>query len=381
MIKVRIVRGVGAAVTGASGLLLLGGSEACSAPVATDGAGGRGDPASTSTGVTLDDAGTGTLALDYAYGETPGGLAFLATGSVDELVRVGERLTATVPAYFIWSFTHPDEVAPDDVARGRQLTATITVSFLRAGQVTGATTLGIASWSGAELYALRGETGAFTVPARTDALTFDIVFGDLADPGRTAHLPAEIMAPVYVFGGELPLKHALFDTEGPRLRTRIVEGGRASAGADVVVTYTDWRANTVIDSYSLDRQIGTAQAFGRFGSFEMPIYGELAYEVSYGYAFDGAWQAEAALPEVSSRLLLSPRTAFESTLHAEEGARALSAYFHVKVFLAVDYARYGNVTSRRYAQGDRVLLRERYDNADGVAFRNYELALEPQAGR
>ena len=381
MIKVRVVRGVGAAVTGASGLFLLGGSEACSVPVATDGEGGRSPTAAAATGVTADGAGTGTLSLDYAYGATPGGLAFLATSSVDEFVRVGERLTATVPAYFIWSYTHPDDVAPDDVARGRQLTATITVSFNSGGQVIGATTLGLASWSGQELYALRGETAAFTVPARTDALTFDIVFGDLADPGKTAHLASDATAPVQVFGGELPQKHALFDNEGAALRTRIVEGGKASAGADVVVTYTDWRANTVVDSYSLDRQIGTAQAFGRFGSYEMPIYGELAYEVSYGHAFDGAWQAEAALPQASSRLVLAPRTAFEATLHAPEGARTLAAYFHVKVFLAVDYARYGNVTSRRYHQGDRVLLRERYDNPDGVAFRNYELALETEARR
>jgi len=48
----------------------------------------------------------------------------------------------------------------------------------------------------------------------------------------------------------------------------------------------------------------------------------------------------------------------------------------VKVYLVADYARWGEVTVRRYNQGDRILLRDRYDNAGGVPFQNYELPLE-----
>lgn len=371
MVKVRVVRGVGAAVTGASGMLILGGSQAC----AVDGGGVPEGATSSSSAVTVTGPGTGTLALDYAYGAN-GGFAFLATNSTDEFVRVGERLTATVPAYFLWSYLHPNDVAPDDADRAKQLTATITVSFNSRGAVIGTAKLGLATWTGDEFYSVRGETAPFTVPPLTDAMTFDLVFGDLADPSATAHFTPNATQAVNVFGGELPLKHALFDNDGSALRTRVVEGGNAYAGADVVLTYTDWRANTVVDSYSLDRQIGTAQGYGRFGSYEMPIFGDLSYEVSYGHAFDGAWQAETALPQAASRLVLSPRTAFETTLHAPAGARSLSAYFHVKVFLTVDYSRYGNVLSRRYAQGDRVLLRDRYDNLNGVAYQNYQLPLE-----
>lgn len=369
MVKVRVIRGVSAAITGASGLVLLGGSEACTAPV-TDADGNE------ATGSALTSPGTGTLSLDYAYGVTPGGLAFLATSSTDEFVRVGEKLNVTLPAYFIWSYTHPNEVAPDDLARAEQLTATITVFFNSRGGVIGQAKLGVTSWTGDQFYALRGATDAFVIPDRTDALTFDIAFGDSADATKTAHVSSEVTMPVYVFGGELPLKHAVFDNDGAALRTRVVEGGDAVRGANVVLTYTDWRANTVIDSYSLDRQIGTAEGYGRFGTYEMPIYGDLTCEVSYGHAFDGSWQAETPLPQIASHLVLAPRTAFETTLASPPSAQNLFAYFHVKAFLTVDYSRWGTVLTRRYKQGDKVLLRDRYDNLNGVPFKNYQLPLE-----
>jgi hypothetical protein len=371
MIKVRVIRGAAAAVTGASGIALIGGAEACAVPAQPGESVDTGSVASAFS----SDAGTGTLALDYTYYPTFG-FNFTATNTTDEFVRVGEKMSARIPAYFIWSRIHPADAAPEELERATKLQATVTVTFLSKGAPIGSAKLTIQSWLGQYVYDLVGVTNSFVVPERTDALTFDVVLSDRADRTASEHIDGTKLQPVYVFGGDLPNKHAIFDNDATTLRTRIVEGGSLVEGSDVTVTYTDWRANTVVDTYSLDRQIGTAKEFGRFGQYEMPISGDLAYEVSYGYAFDDAWHAETALAAGASHLLLGARTAYETTLHAPAGARKLSAYFHVKVYLVVDYSRWNNVTWRRYNQGDRILLRDRYDNRDGVAFQNYELPIE-----
>ena len=45
-------------------------------------------------------------------------------------------------------------------------------------------------------------------------------------------------------------------------------------------------------------------------------------------------------------------------------------------FLKVDYSRYSNITSRKYADGERILVREKWDNENNAAGDNWDLATE-----
>ena len=120
-----------------------------------------------------------------------------------------------------------------------------------------------------------------------------------------------------------------------------------------------------------------ATSFGRFGSFSMPIQGELEYEISYAVAIDGVWQAEKALTANGKSRLLAPfgRTAYEGSITVPDAGQKIEIYFHVKTFLKVDYNRFSNVGWRKYAQGDRILVREKWDNENGVAFEMSSRAL------
>src|SRR5262249_53782349 len=162
------------------------------------------------------------------------------------------------PAWTLWTHLHPSEPLPD-IERAKKLTAAVKVLFLGQGEILGSETVTIRAWSGDDVWALTATTGTFRIPARTDTLDFELDIADLADPSASHHSERSAFAKIAVFGGELPLKHALFDNDYSALRTRIIEGGQAVRGADLQITYTDWRANTVVDSYSLDRNIGTAR--------------------------------------------------------------------------------------------------------------------------
>src|SRR5207249_3110872 len=134
-------------------------------------------------------------------------------------------------------------------------------------------------------------------------------------------------------------KHIVFDNDFSTLRNRTIEGGNPIATSQLGITYTDWRADTVVDKSSIDTQIGTTISFGRFGTIEMPIYGDIKYEVSFGQAFDDYWQAEAPLAATTtSRVLrLQGRTAFETSFFVPQYPHKIDMYFHVKAYLVVDY--------------------------------------------
>jgi hypothetical protein len=176
----------------------------------------------------------------------------------------------------------------------------------------------------------------------------------------------------------VPNKTALFDTSGSTLRQRILEGGKPVAGANLAIAYTDWRAATLSDSSSIDRTIGDATSFGRFGAFKMPIAGELEYEISYSVAVDGVWQAEQALAANGKSRLMPAygRVAYEGVFAMPAGAKKLEVYFHVKTFLVVDYGKFSNVGWRKYEQGQRLLVREKWDNENGAYADNYDFTTE-----
>src|SRR5262249_29838331 len=133
MVKVRVARdlrdsiGIGA-VPLASSLVLL--NTACTAPL--DAGALQPESSAASSSALTEDGGTGTLSLQYWYGPNGPSLLFNATNSTDEFVRVGETMTATIPAWYLWNLAHPNDPAPD-ADRAKQLTAQVTVLFQSQG--------------------------------------------------------------------------------------------------------------------------------------------------------------------------------------------------------------------------------------------------------
>ena len=325
-------------------------------------------------------AGAATLELGYSS-SVPGALDLAVTASTtDEFVRTGEKLKVSVPGWLAWQTLHPNDPTPD-AARTKKLRIEAHAKFLSNGQVVKTKVIKSSAntWTGDNYYNLVTVTSkSVTVPDDIDAVAIDIVLKDLGDAAATATIGADAVGPVQVFGGQGDLRHVLFDNDAGDLRERVVEDEPLISGASAVVSYTDWRANTLVDSYSINRQIGVVQGWGRFGQFSMPIFGDLVNEVSMGWYADDAqgWRPEAALPAVTdSRLLPEGRKTFQTELALSAGTTKLAAWFHVKTYLVADYSKYGNVTQSFYQQGDKILVAEKWDNPSG-SYSNYEYGLE-----
>lgn len=373
MIKVRVVRGIQTGLPLASGLLALSGIvTACTAPEEGE------DFDSDESALTVTNPGTGVFELGWAWG-TPTGYSFTAKNSTDEYVRALEKMTFSIPATFLWSQLHPSEAFPEDMARLKSLSATVSITYYKQGASYGQTSVKTTSWQGENAFNLTSETTSFIVSRRAQAMRFAIQIKDSgASPPVTKTLDESSFFEIAVIGGTLPQKTLLFDSVGSNLRSRVLEGGNPVRGAELALGYTDWRAATLVDASAIDRQIGTATSFGRFGPIEVPIYGELEHEITYGAAIDGVWQDEQPLVANGKSRLLPPtgRVAYEGSLSLPKSAQGLQLYFHVKTFLKVDYSKHQNVTSRRYADGERRLVREKWDNENGAVNDNYDFATE-----
>lgn len=374
-IKVRVLRGVQAGLTGMSGLVALSsGVAACAAeqPVAED-------VASDDSALTVSNPGTGVFELAWDYG-TPIGYSFSAKNSTDEYVRASEKMTFAIPAHFLWQRLYPNDAMPNDVSRLQKLSAKVKIIYVKEGAVYASTNVATTgAFQGSQIWDTAALTNSFIVSKRAQGVRFELTISDAADPTKHATVPANELNEIPVFGGTLPNKTALFDTVGSAMRQRIIEGGNAVAGANLAIGYTDWRAATLNDSISIDRTIGNATSFGRFGSFQMPINGELEYEITYAAAIDGVWQgSETALSANAKSRLMPPygRTAYEGVLAVPNGAKNVEIYFHVKTFLVVNYDKFSNVGWRKYQQGERILVRERWDNEHGAYADNYDFPTE-----
>jgi hypothetical protein len=372
MIRVRVTRTGNASRLGASGVLLLTARLAASPTTEP-----LEDVEVDESAFTVMNPGTGVFELAWAHA-APTGYTFVGKGSIDEFVRARQRMSFVVPAHYLWERLHPTEAFPNDPDRLKKLSAKLKVLYVRDGAVIGATTVKTKGWEGVDSWALTATTGSFSVHRRAHAVRFEMTVNDAGAPGKTVTVGASDFLEVPVIGGDVPSKTALFDSDGPALRTRILEGGAPVRGADLTLGYTDWRAATLVDASRIDRQIGTATSFSRFGAIELPIHGELQHEVSYDVAFDGAWQGETLLAGNAASRLVSGlgRVAFEGQLFVPKTATSIEVFFHVKTFLKVDYGRFSNVTWRKYQDGQRLLVAEKWDNENGVPYDNYDFAPE-----
>jgi hypothetical protein len=377
MVKVTIRR-LRAGLTGASGLILLGQADAgCAAPVEHESVG------TTGSADTAINPGTGTLTLAPGWGASTILYSFNVAGSVDEYLRVGQVVTFDLSPYDIWESIHPGVSAPSDPSLLTTLTPTFAVQFVGQGDVLGTATSTVKSWNVAAPYAISGTSTPFTIPAGTDTLVIALSIVDATDKSHVELSEIDFQTlPVFgaVLANQAPTKHAIFDNEGSgALRTRIIEGGSLVQTGWVDVALTDWRADEIVQKTLLDTQIGTAENYGRFGAQIIPIYGSVTYEVSVGWEQDQeGWSEWPMSADASPRVLDLPgRTAYETTLGLED-VSTLSLYFHVKAFLQVDYTPYGtSVVSKLYTQGQSVLLKEAWDNANGVPGANYVLPVVP----
>lgn len=318
--------------------------------------------------------GSGTLALD---GWTGNLRVMLSASSTDEFLRAGELLQMELPAWLLWDALYPGTALPNDLTRLQKLAATVSVVVIDKGTTIATLKVPVASYNGADPYALDAITKSFTIPSKADALKFEILVTDAMAPGVSKVIGQNELTVLPVFGGELPDKNLLFDSVQTTKRQRVIEGDDPIAGAKLNLAFSDWRADVLVDKSSLDLQIGKAQSATRFGIVIVPIYGKLVHEVSYGVYFDdgGGWRPEVALtPNAASRSLGANRTAYEGTVLVPAKARRMAMYAHVKSYLVADYTGIQSITEKWYADGQKVDKAEAYDNPSG-AFTNYTFSV------
>jgi hypothetical protein len=367
MIKVR-VRLSGTGVAAASGLVALAGAPLGCAmePV---------EPGDEPTAEAEDalSPGSGTLSLDGF----PGSYSLtLTTSTTDEFLRAGETLKIEMPVWLLWDKLNPGLQLPTDLARLAAISAKVTVRARDKTTTIATLTAPTASHVGQDPYSFEAVTKAFIVPTKADWIGFEVLVTD-AVTGSTAQIPLAEMPTLAIFGGELPSKSLFMDQVQSTKRQRIIEGDDPIAGAELVLAYTDWRADVVVDKSQIDTQIGKAMAGTRFGWVEIPIYGKIVHEVSYGVYFDdgGGWRSEVALtPNTNSRYLGPSRTAYEGKVAVPAKARRMALYAHVKTYLLADYTPYSNISQQWYAPGSLTEKADRYDNPNG-SFTNYTFSV------
>ncbi|MFO0678135.1 MAG: hypothetical protein U0169_16490 [Polyangiaceae bacterium] len=324
MLKVRIqdnLHDLKVGVAGASSLLVLGsglgaGALGCASH-------GEGDTdVDTSSESAYSIANPGSAVLEFGWGpsyDKPYGLQVRST-TTDEFLRVGQKVSFSVSAYFVWNHLTNAGWPTDDKVKNAAVK--IKALYLRDGSVIGSEEVASQAWTGTGLYDTTAKTGEVTIPKECDRVRFEATLSDTTDPAKLVNVASGQITEFPVLGAHSPIKNVLFDNNGNQKRDRVLEGGSPVRGGDFAITYTDWRANTVVDSFGIDREIGQAQGHGRFGTYSYGLQGELEHEVSVGWYFDDGqgWRAEESLrANKKSELLAAGRTAFEKSLTVPSG--------------------------------------------------------------
>lgn len=360
MIKIKLFQNVGLGVAGAAAMVGSAFATGCSAEPAQD--------AQASSESNELNVGSGTLALhgfEVLYSSTSNG---------DEFIRAGERLRATLELNDALHFL--ENASRGAAARIGSDASKVSVKVRLTYKGTDGSTRSVdvpASWSPSHGTQV-ATSDEFVVPARTPRMTVayvlqetgqnEVVVGD----GWVGH------ASFAIFGAYTPDKLALWDNDarGGR-RLRVVEGGALAPGANVTLSYTDWRSDREIDKSSLDLVIGEGQSFSRFGMGIFDVKGDLKYDVSFVYSVDGGqtWVDGGLLEEhVNPDVLSSPggsqRKSYEKTFRLPQNARGLLVAFHVEAYMIAD-PHY--VFIRHWKPGielgKKYKLRDIWDNNDG----------------
>jgi hypothetical protein len=367
MVKIS-VRKAGAALLGAA---LMQGAAGC-APADrhgsdwTDGAGEAGFEtaiASGSAAYSVPSPGEGMLSIEYVY--APSGsqkLFFVTGGSSDEFVRTGEKLTATIAGWMIGSLIQTDSgaVTPETVSGAK---VQLAVTWMKGPAVLSTQAVKVASWKGDPTFGWPDAiTDAFVVPAGATGMRAAI---EATSPDGTKSA-RDAIGETPVFGGALPTKHLFYDLDTTgAARSRMIERGAPIAGAELVVAYAEPRADRLVDSGSIDRRIGRVKTYNpRFGTTEGDIFGQLVHVISVGWDVGNGYQEQALVASPSS--YVHGGVSQETRLAIPAKATKLSMYFHVKTYVVASYPTYGEVTERKFADNQWVLVREKWDNPGGA---------------
>jgi hypothetical protein len=343
------------------------------------------------------------LELGFAYqldGAPTAELLVRDPVGTDEFVRAGQSLRVRVSQYYLWQTLYPSEYW-GDASRLDQLALAVKVQHLSHGAPVGTPlTLAMTGWDTPQPYGSKEAiVEPFTVESGADSLRFTLVVTDSAAPSARAEMGYPTLPPIAVFGGG-PDKTVLFDSTGSQptdtLRTRVLDGGDVVASGTMTIAYTHFRADRVANVQGIpyaDTVIGQQRNYGRGGPAVIDIIGKVVHEISAGVEFDGGagWYPEMAMianARSRERAEVYPpttyyyggvygmQTVYELAVRVPEAATKASVYFHVKTYLVADYSNVYEITSKNYADGERILLRDSYDNPDGSGT-NYDLAVDP----
>ena len=363
MIKVRVLHGFAAAGAAA---LALPSALGCSAPSEEVGSG--------TENFTEISPGSGSLAL-HSYR-----VDYASTSGGDEFVRVGEKMTFAVAfndvLHRIASEYDPTlaTLRTELLADPSKVKLTLKVTYTKADESkSAAPDLAFGAWAAAN-GGFVGTSPAFVIPNGTKLMAVEVVaaYDKAGIPSTTEVVKARGIANEFVvFGAFAPNKLALFDTVGGDRRTRVVEGGAILKGSHAVLSYTDWRLDTVSDKGSMDLRIGQKNSGSRFGNVVVDALGSLEYEVSAAISTDGgATYNPVSLKKVERPAVLSRSEGLRYALETEipiaaDAGPSLKVAFHVQAFLQVPNFSNGEIQNARYAPNQRVLLRDTWDNNDG----------------
>jgi hypothetical protein len=364
MIKVRILRGLRSPLlrVSAAALAIPGALTACSE---TDQELSSADESNNTESL----AGSGVLTLHgwrLNYGSTSGG---------DEFIRIGEKLKVAIDHVSTVNMVAGDSATRQDLlSDANKLKVELRVQYTKADGTTYDADSIPVTWGPGASNLTVGNSGELTVPKQIRRLKVELVasFMKAGIPTTVQILDAaRINREFVVFGAYTPNKLALFDTNGSERRTRVVEGGAVIKGADVLVSVTDWRLDTVVDKSTLDLRVGDKQSGSRFGPVIVPAYGDLEYEVSAVVSSDGGATYEplnltkADRPDVLAASV-EYRFAYQAAAAIKaNGGPSMKVAFHVRAFLKVPN---GGFINQRYAPGSRILLKDVWDNNGGADY-------------
>lgn len=320
------------------------------------------------------EAGSGTLSL-YAYS-----VRYQSTTNGDEFIRVGERLTGKVGLNDVLNLIYVDPTDRPVIEALRadptKLTLSMTVTYTHFDDSKTEATLPVTLAPGAG-GVQTGTTSDFVVPARVKAMSTDYV-AEFEKDGkaekRTLLAPHGVRNSQVVFGGYAPDKLALFDTNGMDRRTRVVEGGGVVAGANLTLSVTDWRLDSVVDKTGLDLRYGRQQSYSRFGAVIVDAVGSLEYVVSAAVSTDdGKTFMPIELAKVADAEVVRGqwgRSAHQKTFAVPPNAGPnVKVALHIQAYLVTP--SYGSeVFDAKYGPNQRILLKDVWDNAGGG---NYSL--------
>jgi hypothetical protein len=359
MIKVRILKGVTAAGAAAVAFPQLVGC-------AADPADASPETASDTQDNTAAIAGSGVLAL---HGWS---LEYKSTSGGDEFLRVGEKMKMTVDfQYLVMLLGYRDSAAGPAINNDpTKLKAIPKLTYTKYDGSTSDVALPPVTWKQGASNITYGESDEFVIPAGIKRMKIEVgVEYTTSAPQRIDLLQAGgIQTDFVVFGAFTPNKLALFDTVGGGKRTRVVEGGGLVKGANVTFTVTDWRLDTLVDRMTLDTYIGDQQNYNRFGPSIVAANGQVEYEVEAVVSTDGGRNykplglSKAMKPDVFQRAE-GWRFAFQAETGIPRDATGVKIAFHVKAFLQVP--QFGSIINPRYSPGQRVLLKDVWDNNGG----------------